>query len=344
MQALVNIAIVNNIAVDERRIADLLVFCITQLRRHPHLLRFPPMQLAVMTEPQTGGSYEQLLAAARFAEESDLDAFARSDHYYWNRDPVPEATDAYATIAGLARETAGIRLCILVSPVTFRHPAVIAKTAATIDQMSQGRLDLGIGTGWMEEEHRVYGIDFPDTSERFSRMEEAIRYLRAAFGGDPFTGQHFRIEADARPRPQGIRLIVGGSGERRTPRLAGELADEYNMFFRRPEEVSSRTATMRAAAEAVGRDPAAIALSLMGPVAIGGEGISRAATQRGVEASELESRWRAAGVPCGSPEEVTDQMGRYREAGVAKVYFQWFDLTDFEGLVAGVTALRGALG
>ena len=191
------------------------------------------MDFSLMTEPHLGGTYKQQLEAARWAESEALTSFARCDHYLSGADPTPAATDAFAVLAGLARETSDIRLCVLVTPITFRHPAVIVKNATTIDEMSGGRLDLGIGTGWMELEHEAFGIPFPDWGERFDRLEEALDYVDAAFGPDPavFEGDHYSLYADVQPKPTGIRTIVGGSGKRRTPTLAGHRADEYNFFL-----------------------------------------------------------------------------------------------------------------
>ena len=138
------------------------------------------MKFSIMTEPHLGGTYDQQLEVARWAEAEGLVSFARCDHYLSGDDPTPDATDAFAVLAGLARDTTDIRLCVLVSPVTFRHPAVIAKNAVTIDQMSGGRFDLGVGTGWMELEHVNLGLPFPDWKERWIRFEDALNSLAAA--------------------------------------------------------------------------------------------------------------------------------------------------------------------
>src|SRR5690606_28534980 len=166
-------------------------------------IRLAGMELSTMTEPQLGGTYDQILAFARWSEANGMASFARSDHYYTTRQPTPEATDAFATLAGLARDTVHIRLGVMVAPITFRHPAVIAKMAATIDEMSGGRLDLGVGTGWMDLEHDAFGIPFPDWSERVARLSDALPYLRAAFAPGPanFDGAHYSLDADVCPRP-----------------------------------------------------------------------------------------------------------------------------------------------
>jgi F420-dependent oxidoreductase-like protein len=307
------------------------------------------MQYSLMTEPQLGGTYAQLLELARWAEAEGMVSFARSDHYYSSRQPRPDATDAFATLAGLARETSTIRLCVLVSPVTFRHPAVIAKTAATIDQMSGGRLDLGVGTGWMELEHDVYGMPFPDWSERFERLSEALPYLRAAFEQDhaSYSGSHYSIDADATPKPTGTRLIVGGSGPKRTPSLAGRYADEYNHFPAPPEEIARKVEVLRAAASEAGRDPDGIEVTVMGPVVTGRDEadyrlrIGAAAARRDTEPDELVDRWRQQGIPCGPPDQIAETMADLERVGVSRYYLQWIDLDDIAGLRTTWEALRG---
>ncbi|MEX1044295.1 MAG: LLM class flavin-dependent oxidoreductase, partial [Acidimicrobiia bacterium] len=246
------------------------------------------MRYSLMTEPQLGGTYDQLLELALWAEAEGMVSFARSDHYYSSREPRPDATDAFATLAGLARETTSIRLCVLVSPISFRHPAVIAKTAATIDQMSGGRLDLGVGTGWMDLEHDVLGLPFPEWPERFERLSEALPYLRAAFEDDhaSISGNFYSIDAEVRPRPTGTRLVVGGSGAVKTPTLAGTYADEYNHFPASADELAPKIEVLRRAAEEAGRDPEAIEVTIMGPVITGRDEadfrqrLARAASER----------------------------------------------------------------
>jgi len=296
------------------------------------------MRLALMTEPQLGGGYDDLSWAARTAEAAGLDAFARSDHYYWTGpEPMP-ATEAFSTLGGIARETSRIRLTILVSPITFRHPSFIAKAAATLDQMSAGRFDLGIGTGWMEAEHEAYGIEFPPWAQRFSCLEEALSYLRAAFSGESFEGEIYQITATALPRPVGLRLIVGGSGPEKTPNLAGRFADEYNLSVRPLDELRPRFEGMRDAARAAGRDPDQITISLMGPAVMADDQASldnlleEAASFRDISVDTLVERWDQAGIPYGLVDQVTDAFGRLAEAGVEKYYLQRLQVTDHEGI------------
>ncbi|MGH8874463.1 MAG: LLM class flavin-dependent oxidoreductase [Acidimicrobiia bacterium] len=307
------------------------------------------MDFALMTEPQLGGTYDQLLAAARWADQAGLSTFARSDHYYSSREPPPDATDAFATLGGLARETDRIRLCVLVSPITFRHPAVIAKTAATIDQMSGGRLDLGVGTGWMDLEHQAFGLPFPPWSERFARLEEALGYLRAAFssGAASFQGDHYRLDAQVAPRPSGIRLVVGGQGPRKTPALAGTHADEYNHFIATPDTLAPKVEAMHRAARDAGREPSSVTVSVMGPVLVGRtdaeyrQALGEAAAIRDRSPEELEERWSQAGIPVGTPSRVQQSLAALEEVGVSRFYAQHLDLADISGLDATLEVLRG---
>lgn len=303
----------------------------------------PGMDFAIMTEPQMGATYDQLAALARWGEQNGLSAFARSDHYYWPGEPRPAATDAFATLAGLARDTDSIRLCVLVSPITFRHPAVIAKNAATIAEMSGGRFDLGVGTGWMEEEHDALGLPFPPREERYARLEEALDYLRAAFapGHGSFEGDHYRLDAAMEPAPAGLRIVVGGSGPRRTPTLAGARADEYNHFLASPSDLEPKIRLMRQ--EADGRE---VTVSVMGAPLVGRtdaeyrERLQRAAAARDTTPEALEGRFAERGVPHGTRAQAAEAVAALEEVGVSKWYVQWLDVADVDGFAATIEALR----
>jgi alkanesulfonate monooxygenase SsuD/methylene tetrahydromethanopterin reductase-like flavin-dependent oxidoreductase (luciferase family) len=297
-----------------------------------------------MTEPHLGGTYDQQLEAARWAESEGLVSFARCDHYLSGADPTPDATDAFAVLAGLARDTSDIRICVLVTPVTFRHPAVIVKNAVTIDQMSGGRLDLGVGTGWMDLEHDAFGIPFPDWPERWSRFEEALDYLDAAFGEgrSSFQGSHYSLDAEVKPKPTGIRRIIGGSGAKRTPTLAGTRADEYNFFLCPVDEARQKIAVMR---ESAGdRD---VEATVMGPALVGRteadyqERLGRAASRRGVSPDDMEERYLNKGLLVGTPERVADSVAALEDAGVQRIYLQWLDLDDLDGMRETVAIVRG---
>ncbi len=302
------------------------------------------MKFSLMTEPHLGGTYDQQLEAAKWCESEGLYSFARCDHFLSGGDPTPDATDAFAVLAGLARDTSDIRLCVLVSPITFRHPAVIAKNAATIDQMSGGRLDLGVGTGWMELEHEALGLPFPEWPERWARFEEALDYLDAAFGDGvgQFQGAHYSLDADVRPKPTGLRLVLGGSGPKRTPTLAGQRADEYNFFTTTVEETQARIAVMKKAA-----GDRQVEVTVMGPAIVGRTDeelqarLEQMASRRGTTAEQLEETLVERGLVVGTPSRVAETIAALEGAGVDRMYIQWLDLDDIEGMKTAVEVVRG---
>jgi alkanesulfonate monooxygenase SsuD/methylene tetrahydromethanopterin reductase-like flavin-dependent oxidoreductase (luciferase family) len=297
----------------------------------------------MMTEPQLGGTYEQILRAARLADAEGLNSFARSDHLAWQREPAPDATDAFATMGGLARDTVSVRLAVLVTPITFRHPAIIAKNAATIDQMSGGRFDLGVGTGWNDFEHEALGIPFPEAADRWARLEDALGYLEAAFaeGDGTHSGPFYRLDLEVRPKPTGIRLIIGGSGPKRTPALAGARADEYNIFICPVDEAREKIRVMREAA-----GDRVVEATMMGPVTVAGtdaelaELIAAAAGRRHITSDELISRWERSGMLFGTPTRLQEKMAALEEAGVQRIYLQWLDLADYDGLARMIELAR----
>jgi alkanesulfonate monooxygenase SsuD/methylene tetrahydromethanopterin reductase-like flavin-dependent oxidoreductase (luciferase family) len=205
--------------------------------------------------------------------------------------------------------------------------------------MSGGRFDLGLGTGWMEFEHQSLGIDFPDRPERWERFEEALGYLEAAFapGRSRFEGKHYRLDAEVEPKPIGIRLIIGGGGARRTPTLAGSRAHEYNFFICPAPEAAERIATMREAAQ--GRQ---VEATVMGPVIVGKDDADyRVRLERfttgfgnGRAPEEVESRYREMGAILGTPSQVEETVAGLADAGVERIYLQWLDLADPEGIEA----------
>ncbi len=292
------------------------------------------MEFGVMVEPQLGGSYDDLLAIARSAEEAGFTSIARSDHYLAGEKSEP-ATEALTTIAGLARETSDIKLTVLVTPITFRHPAVIAKTAATLDEMSGGRFELGIGTGWMESEHRAFGIDLPQMRTRFSLLFETLAYVHAAFGrtSGGYVGRHYRLEdIEVLPQPATkLPIVVGGTGMKRTPALAGRFADEYNMFACDAETLAARLEVLTATASELGRDPAEIKISVMSSAVLGAdeaeyrELLKAAAAARDREPEEVEEAWNQRRVLHGTYEQAAEQVAAYGAEGVDRIYIQHFD-------------------
>ncbi len=302
------------------------------------------MDLRIFTEPQMGATYDDLLAVARRTEETGFDAFFRSDHYLtMGGDGLPGPTDAWLTLAGLARETERIRLGTLMTAATFRLPGPLAISVAQVDQMSGGRVELGIGSGWFEAEHSAYGIPFPELGERFDRYEEQLAVITGLWDtpvGETFDfeGEHYRISGSpALPKPVqdgGIPVIVGGKGAKRTPRLAARYAGEFNVPFMPAADNARLFTGVREACEEAGRDAASMVYSSALVLCVGKDEpeIARRAAAIGREVDEL----REHGV-AGTPAEAVDVLGRYAEAGVQRVYLQVLDLADLDhlDLVAG---------
>jgi alkanesulfonate monooxygenase len=293
----------------------------------------------VFTEPQQGASYDELLAVAQAAERLGFDAFFRSDHYLgMDTDGLPGPTDAWTTLAGLARETSRLRLGTLVTSATFRLPGPTAIQVAQVDQMSGGRVELGIGAGWFAEEHAAYGIPFPSTPERFDRLEESLAIItglwRTPVGERfDFSGAHFTLtDSPALPKPvqrPGPPVIVGGSGKRRTPALAAQYAAEFNVPFSSLEETQTLYTRVGAACEEHGRDPETLVLSNALVLCCGTDEdeIARRAKAIGREVDELRTNGLA-----GTPSEVVDKLGSYADAGMQRVYLQVLDLSDLDHL------------
>ncbi len=309
------------------------------------------MELGLMVEPQIGGTYDRLRELAQWAEDQGLDAFARSDHYLDHERSAP-ATDALTTFGGLSEATTSIQLVVLVTPLTFRHPAVIAKTAATLDEMSNGRFALGIGTGWMQGEHDALGIELPPLGERFDRFGEALAYVRAAFdGGTGFSGSHYHLDPiEVLPRPRHVPIIVGGSGMKKTPTLAGRYANEYNMFVTDRDTLEQRLEVMREAASGHGRDPDDVLVSFAGPAVVAptSEAYEATLTERGarrdMSAAEYEAFLAERNVPRGTPDEAAAIVADLTSMGVGRFYLQLFtalDEVDTTEIGAVFTALRG---
>ena len=297
------------------------------------------MEYAIQT---LGNTYDEFLAAARWAEGKGLAAFAIPDHYvYGSTDDAlsKPAYDAFAIMAGLARETASIELVILVSPITFRHPAVLAKNAATIQEMAGGRFKLGVGTGWLEQEHDRFGIEFPPTTERFERTEEALAYLRAAFGEPPtdFNGRYYSLQGfDIQPRPT-LKLVVGGIGAVKTPRLAGAYADELNAYPALPAEYAAKVELARTAAEGAGRDPAALLISSTGQIVAADtaqeyhDKMVAIAADLDTDPEKLEAEAAKRNAPRGTWQQVREILTGMEQSGLTRFYFQGvFDPQDIE--------------
>lgn len=298
------------------------------------------MQLRIFTEPQQGASYDTLLRVAKAAEELGFDAFFRSDHYLKMGDVSgqPGPTDSWVTLAGLARETRRIRLGTLVTAATFRLPGPLAIQVAQVDQMSGGRVELGIGTGWYEQEHTAYGIPFPELGERFSRLEEQLDIITGLWSvrnGQTlcYEGEHYRLtDSPALPKPAQAPhppVIVGGGGAKRTPRLAARHATEFNLAFAPVQRTREQFGLVRQACADAGRDPDDVTYSAAQIVCCGRDQaeVRRRADAVGRDPEELRENGLA-----GTPDEVADRIGRFADAGARRIYLQVLDLVDLDHL------------
>ncbi|MFF1816490.1 LLM class F420-dependent oxidoreductase [Kribbella sp. NPDC058245] len=298
------------------------------------------MLLRIFTEPQQGAAYDEILAVARKTEENGFDAFFRSDHYLvmGDGDGLPGPTDAWITLAGLARETQRIKLGTLVSPVTFRNPGVLAISVAQVDQMSGGRAELGLGAGWFEAEHAAYGLEFPDTPGRFDLLEEQLEVITGLWDtpvGEKyeFSGEHYQLkDSPALPKPvqqPHPPIIVGGAGKKRTPELTAKYATEFNAGFKTIDDTKVLFERAQAACTAIGRAADSLVLSAAHRVVVGKDDVEvkRRAEAVGWSLDEL----KAHGVG-GTPDQVVDQLGRFAELGSRHFYLQIMDLGDLDHL------------
>ncbi|MCM2425648.1 LLM class F420-dependent oxidoreductase [Streptomyces sp. RKAG337] len=295
------------------------------------------MDLRIFTEPQQGATYDTLLTVAKATEDLGFDAFYRSDHYVsmGGGDGLPGPTDAWITLAGLARETRRIRLGTLMTAGTFRLPGVLAIQVAQVDQMSGGRVELGLGAGWYEKEHTAYGIPFP--KEKFGRLEEQLAIVTGLWAtpvGETFDfdGTYYQLkDSPALPKPvqTKIPVLIGGHGAKRTPALAARYADEFNIPFASVEDSRRQFGRVREAAEAEGRkkDELVYSNALVACVGRNDAEVARRAAAIGREVDELKANGLA-----GSPAEVIDKIGRYAATGSTRFYLQILDLGDLDHL------------
>ncbi|HEY7918599.1 MAG TPA: LLM class F420-dependent oxidoreductase [Streptosporangiaceae bacterium] len=298
------------------------------------------MELRIFTEPQQGADYGRLLAVARASEQLGFDAFFRSDHYLnmGDGDGLPGPTDAWLTLAGLAVQTSRIRLGTLMSPVTFRYPGPLAISVAQVDEMSGGRVELGLGAGWFEAEHTAYGIPFPPTAERFDRLEEQLAIITGLWEtpvGQRFSyaGKYYPVSDSpalpkpaARPRPP---VLIGGRGLRRTPQLTARYADEYNVPFSTAEETGAAFGRIREACQVAGRDPDSLVYSAAHTVCCGRD---EAELARRAEAIGWDLATQRAEGLVGTPDEIVDRIGTFAGLGATRIYLQVMDLHDLDHL------------
>jgi F420-dependent oxidoreductase-like protein len=321
------------------------------------------MRYALMLEPQQGMSYDDQLASATRAEANGFDAFFRADHFAsFPGEAGQPSTDAWSVMAGLARETERITLGVLVSPVTFRHPGVLAKVVTTVDEMSGGRVEVGVGAGWNDLEHRQLGLKFPPIEQRADLLEDQLAILHGLWGEpdgwsfDGITGIRVR-DALFRPRPLEVegrpttpvgghrpRIIVGGGGSPRSYRLAARYADEFNLSSASPDRAAEVRQKLDEACRAIGRDPGTLARSTMAGVLVGrtdDEVVERERTLIEAFGSDAESgeAWleeRRLRWVYGTPDEARAQIERFAEAGIERIMLQDFipwdlDMVDVMG-------------
>ncbi|HEY2127616.1 MAG TPA: LLM class F420-dependent oxidoreductase [Streptosporangiaceae bacterium] len=298
------------------------------------------MHLRIFTEPQQGADYGRLLTVARAAEELGFDAFFRSDHYLHMGagGGLPGPTDSWLTLAALAVQTSRIRLGTLVSSATFRYPGPLAIAVAQADEMSDGRVELGLGAGWFETEHAAYGIPFPPTAERFDRLAEQLAVITGLW--DVPLGQTFSFDGDyyqvrdspglpkpeQRPHPP---IVVGGHGANRTPGLAARYAAEFNAPFASVAQTGARYARVREVCQSVGRDPESMIYSAAQTTCCGRDEaeLARRAAAIGYDVADLRANQLA-----GSPAEIVDKIGQFAGHGASRMYLQILDLHDLDHL------------
>jgi F420-dependent oxidoreductase-like protein len=298
-------------------------------------------KLRVFTEPQQGATYDDLLRVAQTAEAAGYDAFFRSDHYLKMGSVTgkPGPTDAWLTLAGLARETSRLRLGTLMTAGTFRLPGPLAISVAQVDQMSGGRVEFGLGSGWYEEEHTAYGIPFPPLKERFSRYAEQLSIITGLWKtkqGATFSydGAHYQI-VDSPALPEPVQqphppVLIGGAGKKATPRLAAQFANEFNVPFADLDTASAQFERVSGACTTIGRDPVDIVRSAALVLCVGKDEaqLARRAGAIGREVEELRTNGLA-----GTPAEVVDKIGTWRErTGITRFYLQVLDLSDLDHL------------
>jgi F420-dependent oxidoreductase-like protein len=298
------------------------------------------MDLRVFIEPQQGASYERVCTLARTAERLGFDGFFSSDHYLRMSEGLglPGPLDTWTTLAGLARDTERVRLGPLLTPVTFRRPGPLAVAVAQVDDMSNGRVELGLGAGWFEAEHDAYGIPFPPLRDRFDMLEEQLEIITglwAAPVGERFghNGRHYRvINSPALPKPAQrprVPIILGGHGAARTPALAARFADEFNLAFSPLGVFATQRDRVRAACERIGRDPASMRFTAALTLCCGRD--EREAERRAGAISRSLADLRESGA-AGTPDEVIARIKTFDTAGASRIYLQVLDIDDLDHL------------
>ncbi|WP_205876372.1 LLM class F420-dependent oxidoreductase [Mycobacterium camsae] len=298
------------------------------------------MDFRAFVEPQQGATYADQLAVARASEDLGFDAFFRSDHYLaMSGDGGPGPTDSWVTLGAIARETSRVRLGTLVTSATFRYPGPLAIAVAQVDEMSGGRVEFGLGSGWFESEHKAYGIPFPSVRERFDRLTEQLAVITGLWttpAGDTFDyeGEHYTItDSPGLPKPAQSPhppIVIGGTGAKRTPALAAQYAAEFNVPFAPIDVVRRQFERVADAVASAGRAADSIVYSSAFVLCAGRDDaeVARRAAVIGREVDEMRSNSPLVGTPA----EIVDKLGPWGELGVQRVYAQLLDMSDLAHL------------
>ena len=292
---------------------------------------------------QARGSYQTLLDLSKWSEENQIERIGLPDHYIvgkqrQNKDEAASALDLITACAGLVRETQRMVYSILVSPITFRHPSVLVKMASTINEMAEGRFRLGVGTGWLEIEHELYGIPFPDLKIRFEMLEESLLYIREALSGNKngFKGDYFHLEQfPVEPATlKDIPIIIGGGGKVKTPTLAGRYSEEFNIYAGPKETLENSINLFKNVAEENYRDVASLEVTTACPPVVGlnkssvDESLITAAKALTQPEDEIAKNWKDRSYLYGTPEQVVETLGMWQEVGISGVYLQLLSLEE----------------
>jgi F420-dependent oxidoreductase-like protein len=298
------------------------------------------MEFRAFIEPQQGAGYADQLAVAQTAEQLGFAAFFRSDHYLaMSGDGLPGPTDSWVTLGAIARETSSIRLGTLVTSATFRYPGPLAIAVAQVDEMSGGRVELGLGSGWFEKEHQAYGIPFPPVRERFDRLSEQLAIITGLWTTKPgetfdYAGKHYAIAGSpALPKPVQSPhppIVIGGVGAKRTPALTAKYAAEFNLPFTTVDVAKAQCQRVAEAVAAAGRPADSIVYSAACVICAGRDDaeVARRAAAIGRDVDEVRTNSPLAGTPA----EIVEKLGRWRDIGVQRVYTQLLDLSDLAHL------------
>jgi alkanesulfonate monooxygenase SsuD/methylene tetrahydromethanopterin reductase-like flavin-dependent oxidoreductase (luciferase family) len=301
------------------------------------MLASSAVRLALMIEGQEGVTWGDWVALAGACEEHGVEALFRSDHYISGFDETRPVVDAWASLCGLAARTTKLELGTLVSPVTFRHPSLLARNAAAADEISGGRVVLGMGAGWMQREHEAYGFDFPPTGERISLFAEQLEIVHGLCRQDSvdFEGKHYRLQnAPGLARPD-LTILVGGSAKPGTTGPAVRFADEYNCVFGTFDDARERKQRLDEACERGGRDPQTLRYSLMAPIVVGRndrevrQSAQRIGERFGRDPQTVLERYAKSG-PVGTVEEVVERLHEIEELGFERVMLQHLAHRDLE--------------